>query len=87
VWYSLALARSPSASPPVATTSSFRLPYPSFVTLAVSWNIPAGYVGQVNLGHAAFFGVGALVTRTLTGAPILLAMGQAPPRPSSSRCP
>jgi branched-chain amino acid transport system permease protein len=35
------------------------------VTLAQSWNIVAGYAGQVNLGHAAFFGIGALVTRTL----------------------
>jgi len=36
----------------------------------------AGYVGQVNLGHAAFFGLGALVARTLwsLGTPILLAM-------------
>ncbi|MGH7267762.1 MAG: branched-chain amino acid ABC transporter permease [Candidatus Rokuibacteriota bacterium] len=46
------------------------------VTLAQSWNIVAGYAGQVNLGHAAFFGVGALVTRTLWIAetPIALAM-------------
>ena len=46
------------------------------ITLATSWNILAGYVGQVNLGHAAFFGIGALVTRTLwiAGTPILLAM-------------
>ncbi|HXL47004.1 MAG TPA: branched-chain amino acid ABC transporter permease, partial [Candidatus Binatia bacterium] len=46
------------------------------IALATSWNILAGYVGQVNLGHAAFFGIGALVTRTLwiAGAPILLAM-------------
>jgi branched-chain amino acid transport system permease protein len=46
------------------------------ITLAVSWNILAGYVGQINLGHAAFFGIGALVTRTLWtgGTPILLAM-------------
>ena len=29
------------------------------VTLAESWNIVAGYAGQVNLGHAAFFGLGA----------------------------
>jgi branched-chain amino acid transport system permease protein len=35
------------------------------VTLAQSWNIVAGLAGQVNLGHAAFFGLGALVTRTL----------------------
>jgi branched-chain amino acid transport system permease protein len=46
------------------------------ITLAQSWNIVAGYAGQVNLGHAAFFGVGALVTRTLwtAGAPVVLAM-------------
>ncbi len=47
------------------------------VTLAQSWNLIAGYAGQVNLGHAALFGLGALVTRTLwtQRAPILLAMG------------
>ena len=42
------------------------------ITLAESWNIVAGYAGQVNLGHAAFFGLGALVARTLWigGTPI-----------------
>ena len=35
------------------------------LTMAQSWNIVAGYAGQVNLGHAAFFGIGALVARTL----------------------
>jgi branched-chain amino acid transport system permease protein len=47
------------------------------ITLAESWNIVAGYAGQVNLGHAAFFGLGALIARTLwiQGVPILLAMG------------
>jgi len=47
------------------------------ITLAESWNILAGYAGQVNLGHAAFFGLGALIARTLwiRGVPILLAMG------------
>jgi branched-chain amino acid transport system permease protein len=46
------------------------------VTLAESWNIVAGYAGQVNLGHAAFFGLGALVARTLwiDGSPIAFAM-------------
>jgi branched-chain amino acid transport system permease protein len=46
------------------------------ITLAQSWNIIAGYAGQVNLGHAAFFGLGALTTRTLWigGVPILLAV-------------
>jgi branched-chain amino acid transport system permease protein len=45
------------------------------ITLAQSWNIVAGYAGQVNLGHAAFFGLGALTARTLWigGAPIVLA--------------
>jgi branched-chain amino acid transport system permease protein len=46
------------------------------VTLAQSWNIVGGYAGQVNLGHAAFFGLGALTTRTLwiEGIPMPLAM-------------
>jgi len=46
------------------------------ITLAEAWNIVAGYAGQVNLGHAAFFGLGALVTRALwiNGTPVLLAM-------------
>ena len=45
------------------------------ITLAEAWNIVAGYAGQVNLGHAAFFGTGALVTRTLwiEGVPVVLA--------------
>ena len=47
------------------------------MTLAQSWNIMAGYAGQVNLGHAAFFGLGALITRKLwiDGIPVLVAMG------------
>jgi branched-chain amino acid transport system permease protein len=46
------------------------------ITLAESWNIVAGYAGQVNLGHAAFFGLGALVARTLWigGTPIGLGL-------------
>ena len=46
------------------------------ITLAQSWNIVAGYAGQVNLGHAAFFGLGALLARTLWigGRPIVPAM-------------
>ncbi|CAG0936211.1 hypothetical protein TFLX_05077 [Thermoflexales bacterium] len=35
------------------------------ITLGQSWNILAGFAGQTSLGHAAFFGIGALVTRTL----------------------
>jgi branched-chain amino acid transport system permease protein len=46
------------------------------ITLAQSWNIVAGYAGQVNLGHAAFFGLGALLARVLWihGLPIVAAM-------------
>ncbi len=44
-----------------------------YVILASSWNILGGYTGQTSLGHAAFFGLGALVTRQLwlRGFPIL----------------
>ena len=46
------------------------------VVLAQSWNLLGGYAGQINLGHAAFFGLGALVTRTLWvgGSPLVLAL-------------
>ncbi len=30
-----------------------------FVIFASSWNLLTGYAGQLNLGHAAFFGIGA----------------------------
>ena len=36
-----------------------------FITLSQSWNILAGFAGQISLGHAAFFGIGALVMRAL----------------------
>jgi branched-chain amino acid transport system permease protein len=35
------------------------------ISLGQSWNILSGYAGQTNLGHAAFFGIGTLVTRML----------------------
>ena len=46
------------------------------VALAQSWNLIGGYAGQINLGHAAFFGLGALVTRMLwvSGMPLLLSI-------------
>ncbi|QLG29620.1 branched-chain amino acid ABC transporter permease (plasmid) [Halorarum halophilum] len=37
-----------------------------FVMLGVSWNLLAGYAGQISLGHAAFFGIGAYVAAWLT---------------------
>ncbi len=30
-----------------------------FTILTMSWNLLAGYTGQLNLGHAAFYGIGA----------------------------
>jgi branched-chain amino acid transport system permease protein len=47
------------------------------VALAQSWNLLGGYAGQINLGHAAFFGLGALVTRVLwvDGISLFLALG------------
>ncbi len=45
------------------------------ISLGQSWNILSGFAGQTNLGHAAFFGIGAVVTRTLWlgGQPFALA--------------
>ena len=45
------------------------------IALAQSWNVLAGFAGQTSLGHAAFFGIGAFVTRGLwfTGTPFALA--------------
>lgn len=47
-----------------------------YITLASSWNILGGYTGQTSLGHAAFFGLGALATRQLwiNGFPIYLSL-------------
>ena len=44
-----------------------------YITLATGWNILGGYAGQTSLGHAAYFGLGALATRMLwfEGFPIL----------------
>lgn len=36
-----------------------------YATLATGWNVLGGYTGQISLGHAAFFGLGALATRQL----------------------
>jgi len=47
-----------------------------YITLSQSWNIIGGFTGQQNLGHAAFFGLGALSARYvwLYGAPLPLAL-------------
>ncbi len=47
-----------------------------YAALAQSWNLLGGLAGQVSLGHAAFFGLGALVTRMLWlgGHPLVAAL-------------
>jgi branched-chain amino acid transport system permease protein len=47
--------------------------------LASSWNILGGFAGQISLGHAAFFGLGALITREmwLGGTSLALAIAVA----------
>jgi branched-chain amino acid transport system permease protein len=48
----------------------------TLAALALSWNILGGYAGQISLGHAAFFGLGALITREvwLGGGSLALAV-------------
>lgn len=47
-----------------------------YIALAQSWNVLGGFGGQVNLGHAAFFGLGAVTTRLLWtgGMPLAAAL-------------
>lgn len=65
---------------PLLTTQSNVLTWGFLVllygALAQSWNLISGFGGQVNLGHAAFFGLGALVTRLLwlRGSPLAVAL-------------
>ena len=44
-----------------------------YVIMALSWNLLAGYTGQLNLGHAAFFGIGAY-----TSALVAMNLGLSP---------
>ena len=36
-----------------------------YIIAAESWNLLGGYTGQISLGHAAFFGMGAIIARVL----------------------
>ena len=47
-----------------------------YVTISQSWNLQGGFNGQISLGHSAFFGIGALITRLLwtSRVPLLLAL-------------
>lgn len=46
-----------------------------YIILAVSLNLIVGFVGLLNLGHAAFFGIGAYASAllTLAGIPFIIA--------------
>jgi len=60
----------------LALTLPFWLPNPYFLhvaimagifgVLALSLNLLLGYTGQLSLGHAAFFGIGAYASALLT---------------------
>ena len=52
---------------PFGTNNTLTLLLSLFIIagLASSWNILAGFIGQISLGHGAFFGIGALITRQL----------------------
>lgn len=57
-----------SAMPLVVTNPShqnFLILAMMFAQLGVAWNILGGYAGQVSLGHAAFFGIGAYTSSVL----------------------
>ncbi|MBN1101832.1 MAG: branched-chain amino acid ABC transporter permease [Deltaproteobacteria bacterium] len=47
-----------------------------YITLSQSWNVIGGFAGQQSLGHAAFFGIGALSARFLWlyGLPLPLSL-------------
>ena len=72
-WRARAVDRAPRRHPEPA------LPDLPLVCLGQSWNILGGFAGQVNLGHAAFFGIGALVTRTLWIAGAARSRWRSPP--------
>jgi branched-chain amino acid transport system permease protein len=58
------------------TLNLFILLFITFI-LAQSWNVLAGYAGQVSLGNAAFFGIGAMTFHFLAwrgGIPFYLAL-------------
>ena len=58
------------------------------VALAQSWNVMGGLAGQVNLGHAAFFGLGALAARQLwAGGVAVPGNGSRPSDDGSSHTP
>jgi len=47
-----------------------------YIAIGQSWNMLGGFAGQTSLGHAAFFGIGLLLTRVLwfSGLPFVVAL-------------
>jgi branched-chain amino acid transport system permease protein len=43
-----------------------------YIILSQSWNLLGGYTGQINLGFAAYFGCGVLLTHLLWKSGILI---------------
>jgi branched-chain amino acid transport system permease protein len=72
---SVCLALLPGFGPP-ASILTYGFLVLLYAAVAQSWNLLSGFGGQVSLGHAAFFGLGALVTRFLwlKGQPLPLAL-------------
>jgi branched-chain amino acid transport system permease protein len=68
VWISVCLVGL-SALVPLLTRSEYfinlLIMFFLYVTLSQSWNLLGGFNGQISLGHSAFFGIGALITRLL----------------------
>lgn len=49
-----------------------------FAALGLAWNLVGGYAGQLSLGHAAYFGIGAYglaLFHDKLGAPLVVALG------------
>src|SRR5215475_4099702 len=48
-----------------------------FAALGLAWNLVGGYAGQLSLGHAAFFGIGAYglpLFHDKAGLPLVVAL-------------
>jgi branched-chain amino acid transport system permease protein len=56
-----------------------------YTTVALSWNIIGGMAGQLNLGHAAFFGLGAYSMAVSTSSGLHPYLGVPPRRVGGSR--
>src|SRR3989475_8407955 len=45
--------------PPRSTLFPYTTLFRSWGALSAAWNVAGGYAGQVSIGHASFFGIGA----------------------------